>query len=213
LNLKGQKMHHPKEKKKKKPTTTPPSNGGSKQLSTKLLMQKKSKTQQAIFDKIVQEKSNNPKNDLLSQKIYNRALLQFQKFKSIFKDDVAMAMQKSIEYYEIQLRSEDKNRVLVDKNIKNAYKFIFNQDIKAVEIKPNKLKKEKIAKIKAEAKALFEKWKRPQIKGGYTKFTRIREARKYYFSEISKVKTKEDRDMYSVAIKEIYREVFSEDII
>ena len=55
-------------------------------------MQKKSKTQQAIFDKIVQEKSNNPKNDLLSQKIYNSALLQFQKFKSIFKDDIAMAM-------------------------------------------------------------------------------------------------------------------------
>jgi hypothetical protein len=155
----------------------------------------------------------NPKNDLLSQKIYNSALLQFKKFKSIFKDDSAMAMQKSLEYYEIQLKSEDKNSILVDKNIKDAYKTIFNQEIEPYQPKPNKLKKEKRAKIIEEAKGLFEQWKKPQIKGGYTKFTRIREARKYYFSEISKVKTKEDRDMYSVAIKEIYREVFSEDII
>jgi hypothetical protein len=140
-------------------------------------------------------------------------LLQFKNFKSIFKDDIAMAMQKSLEYYEIQSKSEDKNSVLVDKNIRDAYKNIFNQEIAPYSPKPNKLKKDKIAKIKAESKALFEKWKRPQIKGAYTRFTRIREAKKYYFSEISKVKTKEDRDMYSVAIKEIYREVFSEDII
>ena len=201
--------------KEKKTTSNPPINGGSKskQLSSKFLMQKKSKFQEVIFNKIVQEKTNNPKNDLLSQKIYNRALLQFQKFKSIFKDDIAMAMQKSLEYYEIELKSEYKNRVLLDKNIKNAYKFIFNQDIEAVKINPDKLKKERIAKIKVETTALFEKWKRPQTKGGYTKFIRIGEARKYYFSEISKVKTKEDIDISSVSIKEIYKKVFSEDII
>jgi len=199
-------MYHAKEKKKKKPATKQQSNGGtkSKELSSSFLMQKKSKNQ---------EKSNNPDNTLLSQQIYNSSLLQFQNFKNIFKDDSAMAMQKSIEYYEIQIKAEDKNKVLLDKNIKDAYKSVFNQEIQPYNPKPNKLKKERREKIIEEAKALFKKWKRPQIKGGYTKFTRIREAKKYYFSEISKVKTKEDRDIYSMAIKKLYKEVFGEDII
>ena len=142
--------------------------------------------------------------------IYDAAITKFKLYKKS-RTDNTLKEYSSKTYYNQELKKAGRDKILVAKHIKRAYKKVFGSDLQVPDLL-EKTKADDRVKIFNDAQSVFKKWNKSRARGGFKKSKRKSEAEKYYNKEVNMQESMEEKNLYDATIRSAYQSIFGEDI-